>query len=1443
MKIPTFDHEGDFKNWYLQLSSAEEQITALQEWRRRQMQMVGALDSLVRLLASEQYTQIDHFLLELLQNADDNTFRERAVPELKIILTDESCTFECNEQGFTPENVFSISYAAASTKHRERNARTFIGEKGIGFKSIFGVATAVDIHSGDFHFQLRDNEFIIPHWLGGASEPGSRIVIHFKPSLTGIANTLSQRLQTLADQAQQFVLFLQQLEMLTIDDRVVQRQRTVEILRDEKAQRYLVNVEGKSTFYHVESFALKFPDGLVRSRFDNLSGDLVRDVIIALPLADDLPEKPEQGRLFCYLPTAVSTGFPFHIQIDAKTTTNRENIENSAKSAWNGAVLNALPRILVRLFTRLRDHPDFSRHLPRYLANPSELALGNDEVVAAVRQTIEYLKSTDIAVSRNGQFTAPSAIKFTTNEISRWIETEQYEPYLPAFFRTTSQSTGNVTESVAGAFLHRDWRQHAAILKSYGCEELTTLKIAEILQKGGRPGLLGSDENSAREFLSAVMQLQLPQFSRDAHVEALRRAPIFPISTGKTQSWGPIDSKTMVISTESRQVGAPPGVSVIDPRYTFSPGGSAPEALRLFNDRYRTYLTDILKVRRYSEVEYLDTIVLAEMQAPPVSEVLNRAQHFQLADKWVNLYYRIWRRKNTIIDDSSEQRWQQLLQKIGKCYISVTSNDPKKIKTIQLELAFLTEQLGGLSGFEEAYRATEAPFVNLPLDAALKSYFSRRQRRRHHTIDWLDWGQFFLQCCAKPGPYLIDISLQKFQGEYKNVWGSEAFWQNALLSIRERSSYNFRVVELSTSGFEKFTSQLIQDEGTPEVVTRGASRCWDRLAKSTSSFGYLYHQRRVTQYHYPQGSLGKIQVGPHLRVLSDRGCLPPSECFLRTPENETLISGILPLVDPSRYEGNIDFLTSIGVRPALSVEILERLVRDRADLTSIAGTADDFIPYLRVAAKLGQRGARERNWIRTASIFYHLEERQLLDYLEWSKRGGDYSYPEDIRITLASLFTTITYASHPDLFQDLANLGDLMPNEHEVIKWILRAADHLTRENGDALGSAFAIFMREHGVTVAGTKANLLTQLPLAWDATPPPLATASILLLPAAPIDRARCEIALRALGWPLLSECGVGVAYDERISPVPSLFLQLKLTLEHVFDSFESTNFSDAARMRQSRLGRNKEQLEKIIVPCKGLALNITRDGHVVGEYDVPFWWQGPIVFIDVLRTTIPLGVASVLDTECGVTTTPFFEPIFLGKEAVAKESEGTHTSSPKPDAGFSGSGTTRSSGSSQRDRPRKRLYSYVLPVLDNRVTGPDAREEATKRRAETEQAAVKLFKDFFHGSGLSCRSVEDQDLGYDFEVNLGDRILCIEVKGSGDHWRNWEHDLTPNEFRAAQEKGDDYILCLVERVFNDDWEICFVQNPFAHIDGFLFDSPWKQLAVHGKTFFSHFRPLEDF
>jgi hypothetical protein len=58
---------------------------------------------------------------------------------------------DCNEKGFSRTNMEALCVNRRSTKKCGDNSAAFIGEKGMGFKSVFKMANVVGITSG-FYF-------------------------------------------------------------------------------------------------------------------------------------------------------------------------------------------------------------------------------------------------------------------------------------------------------------------------------------------------------------------------------------------------------------------------------------------------------------------------------------------------------------------------------------------------------------------------------------------------------------------------------------------------------------------------------------------------------------------------------------------------------------------------------------------------------------------------------------------------------------------------------------------------------------------------------------------------------------------------------------------------------------------------------------------------------------------------------------------------------------------------------------------------------------------------------------------------------------------------------------------------------------------------------------------------------------------------------------------
>ncbi|KAK5123899.1 hypothetical protein LTR85_002095 [Meristemomyces frigidus] len=126
------------------------------------------LTNALEMLSEELYSKPAHFILELIQNADDNRYATAVTPKLSLLYREDGYLWVgINELGFTEANVRAICRIAASTKKVENQQKGYIGEKGIGFKSVFKVADVVWVKSGAMSFTFDKNKplgMIAPEW-------------------------------------------------------------------------------------------------------------------------------------------------------------------------------------------------------------------------------------------------------------------------------------------------------------------------------------------------------------------------------------------------------------------------------------------------------------------------------------------------------------------------------------------------------------------------------------------------------------------------------------------------------------------------------------------------------------------------------------------------------------------------------------------------------------------------------------------------------------------------------------------------------------------------------------------------------------------------------------------------------------------------------------------------------------------------------------------------------------------------------------------------------------------------------------------------------------------------------------------------------------------------------------------------------------------------------
>jgi hypothetical protein len=155
--------------------------------------------------------------MEMIQNADDNTYNVDA-PTLKITYRPGALRVDCNEIGFSKQNVEAICSIGQSTKTGLGKATRYIGEKGIGFKSVFKVAKVAYIKSGNFSFKFDRSEkvgLVAPLWCTFPQDelPG------YTSFYLELANDCDEKqiVMELRELDAKMLMFLRQLRRIDID--------------------------------------------------------------------------------------------------------------------------------------------------------------------------------------------------------------------------------------------------------------------------------------------------------------------------------------------------------------------------------------------------------------------------------------------------------------------------------------------------------------------------------------------------------------------------------------------------------------------------------------------------------------------------------------------------------------------------------------------------------------------------------------------------------------------------------------------------------------------------------------------------------------------------------------------------------------------------------------------------------------------------------------------------------------------------------------------------------------------------------------------------------------------------------------------------------------------------------------------------------------------------
>lgn len=382
-------------------------------------------------LVKDIYSKKPHFLLELIQNAEDNKYNENVEPKIKFTFDDKKIILQNNELGFNKNNVWALCSIGETTKEKSLG---FIGEKGIGFKSVFMISNTPNIFSNGYQFKFNyRNEsplsIIKPYWVEKLpdyiNENETNIILPLKDGIKEEIAAIFQINLLL-------ILFLKKVKKIIIENKLKDKTNTIEkktlgknilILRKEyttHSDQEKLRDTYKKEYWRLIKKSFTVPPMI--SDTEPKRKDITEtELILAFPITEkgNAITNTEQN-VHVYLPIN-PYGFRFIIHGDLLTPPDRERFHEDRK--WNLWLRDQVSSVFLDAANDFRQDENLKITYYNYIPIDSEI---QDKLFSPIVEQIhdKLIKSECIYTESKG-WKNPADVFSASKEIRTLISNEE----------------------------------------------------------------------------------------------------------------------------------------------------------------------------------------------------------------------------------------------------------------------------------------------------------------------------------------------------------------------------------------------------------------------------------------------------------------------------------------------------------------------------------------------------------------------------------------------------------------------------------------------------------------------------------------------------------------------------------------------------------------------------------------------------------------------------------------------------------------------------------------------------------------------------------------------------------------------------------------------------------------------------------------------------------
>ena len=378
-------------------------------------------------ISEDLYSDDVHFVLELIQNAEDNKYDSTVNPFLKFIIESDTILIQNNEIGFDKKNILALCSVAESTKTKKEG---YIGEKGIGFKSVFRISDEPHIFSNGFQFKFKrvDEElglgYIVPYWIEDVPNFIDRKLTNI---LLPLNDQAKEDLLKFSEIEPEILLFLRKLNKVEIQNKVDNIFHSY--IKSEENGRIKLSSNGEADYYKVISQELEVPESIKEKTRKIPRTKLV----LGFPINQNGSAKIQsEQKVFAFLPTR-GYGFKFMIQADFLVLASREDIHKDKK--WNEWLRDNISNVFLKSLDNFKKDEILRVSFYNYIPLESEIT---DELFSKIvgQLKIKLLES-NCVFTESAKWLKPSQVFRASEEIRLLISNEDLLKFFGKEFIST----------------------------------------------------------------------------------------------------------------------------------------------------------------------------------------------------------------------------------------------------------------------------------------------------------------------------------------------------------------------------------------------------------------------------------------------------------------------------------------------------------------------------------------------------------------------------------------------------------------------------------------------------------------------------------------------------------------------------------------------------------------------------------------------------------------------------------------------------------------------------------------------------------------------------------------------------------------------------------------------------------------------------------------------